>query len=146
MAFLDTLVRVSGVQVTVTYPPCANIPGIDQKCLADGVFTWCLMNMARDTEVRLISFNKGAHTGTAHMRASVKAVNSRLIGWTMRYENFIACLFNHVITGVQIVSNLLLAELRRCIKWRIVRAPNPKDAHVTEAMALAVQIDTALVE
>src|SRR5439155_342310 len=28
----------------------------------------------------------------------------------------------------------------------IVRAPNPKDAHITKAMALAVQIDTALVE
>src|SRR6266446_3615091 len=127
-------------------PTLRQHPRIEQQCLANGVFTWCLMNMTRDTEVRLIGFNKGAHTVTAHMRASVKAVNSRLIGWTMRYENFIACLFNHVIASVQIVSNLLLAELRRRIKWCIVRAPNPKDAHITEAMALAVQIDTALVE
>src|SRR4051812_19911053 len=68
---------------------------IEQQCLAEGIYPWCLMNMARDTEVGLIRFNKRAHARTAHMRASVQAVNSRLIGWTVCDENFIAGLFNH---------------------------------------------------
>ena len=117
-------------------PPLRQHPGIEQEGLADAVFTRGLMNMARDTEVRLIGFDEGAHAVTAHMRASVNAVNRRLIGWTVRHENFIARLFDQVIAGKQIVGDLLLTELRRRIKWRVVRAPNPEDTYLTEAVLM----------
>src|SRR3989442_716349 len=85
-------------------PTLRQHPRIEQECLADGVFTWCLVNMARNTEVRLIGFDEGTHAVTAHMRASVNAVNSRPIGWTVGHENFIARLFDHVIASEQIVG------------------------------------------
>src|SRR5215510_3759887 len=119
-------------------------PRIDQVCAANGIFTRRFMNMARDAEVRLIGFDKAAHTVTAHMQAGVNAVNRRLIRWTVRNENFVAHLLDHVIAGEQIVGDFLLTELCRGTKWRIVRAPHPKNADLAETMALAVQIDVAL--
>src|SRR4029453_18107516 len=119
---------------------------IDQVCAANGVFTRRLMNMARDAEVRLIAFDKTAHTVTAHMQAGVNAVNRRLIRWTVRDENFVARLFDHLIASQEVIGDFLLTELRRRTKWRVVRAPNPKNADLAETMALAVHIYTALGE
>src|SRR5438132_8393461 len=121
-------------------------PRIDKVCAANGVFTRCLMNMARDAEVRLIGFDKAAHTVTAHMQAGVNAIDRRLMRWTVRHKDFVACLFDRVIASEEVIGNFLLAELDWRIKWCVVRAPNPKNADLTETMPLPVQVDTTLGE
>ena len=67
-------------------PTLGEHPRIDEARVANDIFARCLMNMARDAQVRLIRFDKAAHTVTAHMQAGVNAVNRRPIRWTVRYE------------------------------------------------------------
>src|SRR4249920_1088516 len=91
-------------------PTLGQHPRIDKVGAANGVFTRRLMNMARDAEVRLIGFDKAAYTVTTHMQARVNAINRRLIRWTVRDQDFVARLFNHVKASEQIVGDFLFPE------------------------------------
>src|SRR5205823_5838706 len=55
-------------------------------------------------------------------------------------------LLNHVVASQEVVGNLLFTELRWCIKGRVIRSPNTKNAHLPKVIALAMQIDPNLGE